>query len=311
MLTVTPSYYKTFCCIADACIHNCCIGWEIDIDKDTCARYQAEAGTFGDRLRTQIEGDDPPHFRLGDRERCPFLNERNLCDIILNLGEDALCTICTEHPRFHNELPGRIESGLGLCCEEAARLILGQTDPVALCISGTDEGIEDDILALRDEILIILQDRTLSIPDRIARMLARCDTDMPDTSIAQLAAFCLSLEQLDEAWTSLLTRLQTHPPVNTASFDRHMVSRQTEYEQFLVYLVYRHMANAPDEREAAARACFAAFGYRLLHDLGAMLYAEQGDFTFANQTELARLFSAEIEYAQENTDAVLDMLYTE
>ena len=27
---------------------------------------------------------------------------RRLCRIILNLGEDALCDICREHPRFYN-----------------------------------------------------------------------------------------------------------------------------------------------------------------------------------------------------------------
>ena len=131
MLHIVPDYYKEFRSIAGACRHSCCIGWEIDIDADSAARYAAAGGELGCRLQKHIDFTaDPPHFILGENERCPFLNSANLCDIYAQLGEQALCGICTDHPRFHNELPGRTETGLGLCCEEAARLILGRTAPV-------------------------------------------------------------------------------------------------------------------------------------------------------------------------------------
>ena len=35
MLTVYPDYYSAFRCIAGACKHSCCIGWEIDIDEES------------------------------------------------------------------------------------------------------------------------------------------------------------------------------------------------------------------------------------------------------------------------------------
>ena len=105
MLTVYPDYYPTFRCIAGACKHSCCIGWEIDIDEESLARYKAMPGPLGERLRNHISADDPPHFVLGEGERCPFLNERNLCDLILEGGEGLLCQICDDHPRFRNFLP--------------------------------------------------------------------------------------------------------------------------------------------------------------------------------------------------------------
>ena len=126
MVHVFPNYYKDFQCIGGSCKHNCCIGWEIDIDPDTLAFYDTVPGEFGTRLKACISHDGAPHFRLDTKDRCPFLNQRNLCDIILTLGEEHICGICTDHPRFRNELPGRIETWLGLCCEEAARLILSQ-----------------------------------------------------------------------------------------------------------------------------------------------------------------------------------------
>ena len=114
MKLIAPDYFEKFVCIADRCKHSCCIGWEIDIDEETLADYQSVEGEFGERLREGIEVKDGcACFRLGNDERCPFLNENGLCDIILNLGEDRLSQICTDHPRFCSFWSDRTEIGLG------------------------------------------------------------------------------------------------------------------------------------------------------------------------------------------------------
>ena len=309
MQQVFPDYYKEFKCIGGVCAHNCCIGWEIDIDPDTAAFYRTVSGEMGLRLKENIAWDgEEPHFILGEKERCPFLNRDNLCDIILDLGEEYICGICTDHPRFRNELPGRMETGIGLCCEEAGRLILGKTTPMRLEISGEAEE-EDEIVALRDRVLVILQDRRLSIPDRVQEMLAFCGTVLPDMSMDQWGQQLLELERLDESWTEMLVKLRDQwERADFAGFDANMARRQTEYEQLLAYFVYRHLANAVDEVDFAARAAFAVLGYEVLHVLGAIIWTETGEFTFARQVELARLFSSEIEYSDENLDIILDKL---
>ena len=124
MQSVVPQYYKEFNCVASKCKHNCCIGWEIDIDSSTYNYYKSIDGEFGEKLKNSIAETDCPHFINADNGRCPHLNQNNLCDIILTLGEEALCEICTLHPRFINYFESRQEMGLGLCCEEAARIIL-------------------------------------------------------------------------------------------------------------------------------------------------------------------------------------------
>jgi len=308
MQTVFPNYYKRFQCIQGACRHNCCIGWEIDIDPETLAYYDSLSGEIGRRLRDTIARDGDPHFVLAANDRCPFLNDRNLCDLILTLGEEHICGICTDHPRFRNELPGRLETGLGLCCEEAGRLILGQSEPAVLEVSGTAEE-EDEIVALRDRVISLLQDRRWSIFERANAMLSLCGAALPSRSFADWAEFLLSLERLDEEWTALLSDLRDQGDrVDTADFDRYMAGRQTEYEQFLVYLVYRHLANAFDGIDLAARASFAALGLRLLHRMGAIQFQKEGSFPFEQQVELARLFSSELEYSEDNLAALLDEL---
>ena len=80
MNLVMPDYFEQFNCIADRCKHNCCIGWEIDIDDDTLEKYACVSGELGHRLKTNISLDENAHFVLSN-ERCPFLNECGLCDM--------------------------------------------------------------------------------------------------------------------------------------------------------------------------------------------------------------------------------------
>ncbi len=308
MLQVFPDYYPSFQCVGGVCKHNCCIGWEIDIDPDTLAYYDTVTGPLGERLKDNISRSDTPHFILGEHERCPFLNQDNLCDLILALGEEHICGICTDHPRFRNELPGRLEIGLGLCCEEAARLILTQTEPVKLVCSGEDN-TEDEIIALRDQVIDVLQDRDFPIEERVEHMLWLCGGELPERSIQEWIDLLLSLERLDDSWTHLLNKLSAkYDCTDHAGFDRYMAQRQTEYEQFLVYLVYRHMANSCSGMDLAARACFAAFACRLIRSMGAVLWTEQGSFSLQDQIELVRLFSSEIEYSDEHLYILFDEL---
>ena len=129
MKTYAPNYYEKFRCIAGECRHSCCIGWDVYIDDDTLEKYASMGGELGKRVRSSLcEKDDGACFAMCADGRCPFLNERGLCDIILEKGEESISEICTEHPRFYNFFSDRTEVGLGLSCEEAARIILSQKE---------------------------------------------------------------------------------------------------------------------------------------------------------------------------------------
>ena len=132
MKVFVPDYYAGFRCIAGACRHSCGVGWESDVDSETLKRYRTMKGPLGAKLKRCIDPDPEPHFVLSAEERCPFLTDQNLCEILLRAGEDALCQICADHPRFRNYWSDRIEMGLGMACEEAARLILTSPHPLRL-----------------------------------------------------------------------------------------------------------------------------------------------------------------------------------
>lgn len=307
-----PNYYSEFACIKGDCRHSCCVGWEIDVDDETLQEYEMLDGTFGDRLRAAISYEGDPHFRLDAKERCPFLNVEGLCDVILTLGEDRLCDICREHPRFHNELPTRTESGLGLCCEAAARLILSMKEPMVLISDSKTDGMPeetDKILTLRDAVLHILQNRAKSISERISEMLHRCGAVFPKKTPAEWAALFLSLERLDDAWTLCLKTLsEMGEEPDFADLDACVPSAEQEREQLLVYFVYRYMANAADREDAAKIAAFAVAGDHLIRLIGASVLRKTGNLDFFARVELVRMFSCEIEYCEENVEAIKKFL---
>ena len=300
--TFVPDYYPEFSCIAGACRHSCCIGWEIDIDEDTREYYRTVSGEIGKRLAENIaDGEDGSCFRLGESERCPFLNRDNLCDLILTLGEDSLCQICDDHPRFVNFFTDRQETGLGLCCEAAGKLILMKKTPTQLICTGEipSENIPDEeetgLLALRGELIAIAQDRSLSLTARIDEIFARSGLN-PDRSFARWAEYLKTLERLDETWTDRLNELSAAPEAGlSAGWD-------IPFEQLLVYLLLRHLPGALDDGELPARIAFAA----LMTALMRALFAAQPVQDEETLIELARLFSSEIEYSDENIGAILE-----
>ncbi len=305
MEKVFPDYYKEFECIKGECRHSCCIGWEIDIDKDTAERYKNEDGEFGKRLHDNISEGEAPHFILGENERCPFLNEKGLCDIIINLGEDKLCSICDLHPRFVNELPGRVETGLGLCCEAAARLILGRDEPMKL--EGAEKECEDEIINLRDKTIKLLQNRNKDVFGRFRDVFELMNIEAPEFDFHGWAVILLSLERLDEKWSQTLSFASDNfKNADFKGFDIYVKDREHELEQLAVYFIYRHFANAPDKNEAAVRAFFAFASCMTVYAIGAVCYTKQGKFIFEDICETARLYSSEIEYSEDNLYALFD-----
>ena len=311
MRIYAPNYYSRFHCIANQCQHSCCIGWEIDIDAASLARYQRAGGPLGKKLRQNIVADDCPHFKLDANERCPFLTDSNLCQLILTYGEASLCQICTDHPRFRSFFTGRTELGLGLCCEAAGALILQSAEPFALDLvqaEGAEQPLsawESAVLQSRSRAIALVQNRSLPVWARLNQLEAAFSVVLPHISNARWAALLLSLEQLDAAWGEELEQLQRRPeqPLGPLGPDLEIA-----FEQLAVYFLYRHLGGSEDEADLKSRIGFALFSCRFLAAL-LQLPGQADSACLPRLIELARLYSCEIEYSEENTQAILDLLW--
>ncbi len=173
-----PTCWKPFQCTASQCGDNCCIGWEIDIDPNSYARYQAVSGAFGDTLRANIQSGETPCFKMIG-ERCAMLDGENLCQIYRRWGKEGLCQICRDHPLFTDTFGTRRQTGLGLCCEEAARLLFTDRKPLTLYAADTSEPRPEEVetilvermTAVRDRLFALLHDRTVPINLRLCQVL--------------------------------------------------------------------------------------------------------------------------------------------
>lgn len=173
MKLYVPHYYKDFKCIASECKDNCCYGgWEIDIDDETAKYYMNLEGEFGDRLRNNIDCTDEYCFKLEDGH-CPFLDDHNLCQIYQNLGEDKMGVVCTQFPRYSEYYGAIKETGIGLACEEAQRIIFEDKEPFHLVEMEIDEEPVDDpeydkkladsLFLVRNKIFGLIEDTNISI----------------------------------------------------------------------------------------------------------------------------------------------------
>lgn len=299
-----PDYYADFKCINRLCRHSCCIGWEIDIDPESLERYRRAEGALGEKLRNSIaENEDGASFILGEDERCPFLNGDGLCELILGWGEDSLCEICTDHPRYRNYLSDtRLEMGLGLCCEEAARIVVNKESVTRLVPLQEEaalhaDGEEKDFLAVRETVLSIVQNRSLPLSERFDSVLAFLNTELPELSGREWKDFLLSLERLDPEWEETVCALESD------DFCTLPEGFDIPLEQLAVYFILRHTPESVYDGRFAGRTAFSLLSVTLI----AAISARSGGSLEA-LAEIARAYSAEIEYSDENTEAFLTLI---
>ncbi|MBQ9760594.1 MAG: flagellin lysine-N-methylase [Clostridia bacterium] len=293
MKLFSPKYYKQFTCIADKCKHSCCIGWEIDVDDATLEAYQACTHCYGNEIRESIEHEETPHFRLAEGERCPHLNEKGLCKIILSLGEGYLCDLCREQPRFYHDTVRGKEVGLGMACEEASRLILNSDDYREMTVVDTleddEKKVEFDAVAHRERIFDLLSDRSIPYAARLQQIQDAYDVSLSIRTDEEWRALLEELEYLDDAHRSLFSCYSSK--MDTSK------THENRLERAFAYFVYRHCSSACDEGELRAALGFALFCERLLASLAQKATEE-------DLIELARIVSEELEYSEENTDAI-------
>jgi len=289
MKLYAPKYYKDFVCIADKCRHSCCIGWEIDIDDKTAKKYAAFKDGYGKIIKESVDFEDTPHFKLKANDRCPHLADSGLCNIILNLGDSCLCDICREHPRFYNYTSRGKEVGLGMSCEEAARIILNSdeySDMIELGeVNGEPEAAEINAVPLREKIYSLLSDTSVTYTEKLQTIYDAFGVSPSVHTDVEWREMLGSLEYLDEAHKELFAKYSSD--ISTPECLEKPLTRA------LAYFIYRHTSEAYDEADFIASLGFCLFTERLLASIAS-----------DNIAEAARIISEELEYSEDNTEAI-------
>ena len=287
MITILPDFYDRFQCKAGNCLHSCCKGWEIDIDEATAQRYSEDRTPFGEELRKHIQtSEEGASFILTEDERCPFLQENGLCRLILAKGEDILCDICTNHPRFFTYL-GKLElAGVGLCCEEACSLLLSSGEELRFC---TEDGERFFTLA---ELL-----EEFGIPFAPEELVFSPET--AENAFDSVMAIMRETEPIKEAWTEGLKSLErSRSDILSRISARYFEYPEEAFNRIYQMLLYRQLEML--ETEPMGRICeFAHINTQFIF----YAYMQTGDLA-----ESLRSWSEQIEYDTDNVEIVYEKI---
>ncbi|MCC6177575.1 MAG: flagellin lysine-N-methylase [Chloroflexi bacterium] len=194
-------YLTRFACIGPACEDHCCGGWQgIDVDAPTLAAYHAvQHPTLGPALHELVVVNDDPWTSPDEAATipvppggaCPFLTGARLCAIQDALGERLLPVSCDTFPRQATLVGDAIDVAGRLACPEVARLVLLADDALAIEAIQPDRRLTERARfwveapwsdapppddprhhyhLVRAQIIALLQQRQLSLPERMARL---------------------------------------------------------------------------------------------------------------------------------------------
>ena len=357
----TPNYYESFKCIASKCKDSCCsAGWEIDIDDKTVEFYKNVTGEFGEKIKKKIEFNPPAHFKIN--KDCPFLNENKLCDIYINLGEENLCQICKDHPRYYEWFENVKEAGIGLCCEEAARIILSQKDnfsliekeftPTKTDIENSeykyDNEIYDYLLHSREKIINYIDYSSLPLDVSLRNILwysyilqqnldnflldddeiidisndrkndsntansKNIDETNTATIISEMFEFYKALEPNDEKWPEYLEQCaKTFQSTKHQLQDFENANPNVELylKNIAIYFIWRYFLKGVFDEEIFSKIKLMYISIFIIKIMFFCEWIKKGSLTLEDCIDIVKKYSEEIEYCEENLDALADASY--
>lgn len=235
-----PTYMKTFNCIGSACEDSCCVGWKVTLDKDTYKKYKnIKEPVLTAKLKNSmkrnkdVEARDNYYasFVMGEKGRCPMLEESGLCAIQASVGEEMLSRTCSTYPRVINKVGDSLEMSAKLSCPEIARLALLNSEGIDFEYTNiafknnwgqmgwmnTSESANGEYLFwdLRMFAIEILQNRNLHLNDRmillgliIDKVQQAIDRNDYDDIPSIIKAYKNKMQ--DESFTSSLSRIQVN-----------------------------------------------------------------------------------------------------
>lgn len=334
MLLEFPDYYESFHCIGGSCPDTCCAGWEVDVDAESGDYYETVPGKFGDRLRRQLvsEGEERC-FPLTKDRRCPFLNQENLCEIYIELGEEALCQVCTEYPRYFMEAGQYRQIDMSLSCMELSRIFFSGEGAIRYLraedsfdgetLSPEEEQKLAELLSLRNACIALLQESAEagesgdSFWGSLTEMLSAVFSERPEEWEGTAEAFCSTafsdlpqrfhrLETLDERWTDFtatLDEILSRESMETLTAEFRLAFR-TEYgrcfRRLAAYFLFRYCIDCFYGDSMADILRLLLRSLCTIELMAAVRLRQQGSYRLSDIIDTAHLFSKEVEHAEDN-----------
>lgn len=315
MIITYPDYFNEFKCIASDCNDTCCVNWQVVIDEASAQVYETLKGNFATKLRSVITKDqDGDVVFINTNNRCPFLNENNLCDIHSNLGEEYLCYTCKMYPRFEETFGGQKEMGLSLSCPVANALIL--KDHNLILTSDFNEELPEINNLNAEEFMALksLRNKALNHIKSNLPIKSKCNNLiwmsfklkelLSKEKFNEIENISLNISDLELKFDfSVFENLEYLTPKGEMCLKQINSVKELkiteDYKNILYYFVYRYFLKSIYTGDTFQSLMFAVFSIQAISKLELIL---------GSLEEASRLYSKEIEHSQNNINSIEEYL---
>lgn len=303
MKIVKPTFYKTFKCIAGDCPDSCCQGWEVDADSDSLEYYKTLDNSLEikKRIDSVLSKDefDNTIFTLAPKKRCPFLNDKNLCDMHIAIGGEHTPYTCRTFPRFIYDFGGTREIGISFSCPVASDMMYNtesfdfETEVNSDLPTLNDIDAEKYFLLYkgRAEAYKIAKDKNKSIRERL--------NDLLDLGVLlQEKLFPYDEGGDDIAFFDVFKNPELINPEwkeKVENFSLKQVSDTQSNENILMYFLYKYLMQAVYDYDALSKIKMAVLGVLI-------------NTYFGEDSWTVHLWSKETEHSQYNMDRYKKLL---
>ncbi len=335
MKIIQPDYYKDFKCIADKCEDTCCAGWEVDVDDEKYHFYKTVGGALGKRLKEVMQPKKKGEgcsFKLKENKRCPFLNDSNLCDIITELGEEAICETCTDYPRFIRDYGQTREIGLVPSCFTAAQLmakkkklsqiVATQDDDLKIELNDIDAELFFELKDLRSKIFLILADTKKTTEAKLIKALdlaVEYEKELGESMDAgalyrgkkdPVKMFFKpfeGMETVNPKWLEYVDETHEHEisREDHIRLYRKIPQLSRALEELAFYYFYRYILEAVYDSKILTAAKTAVAAFLCCRQICIMEYMSTGKLSTDDMAEIFHVYSRHVEHSVTNWDGYL------
>ena len=280
MKIVKPKYFNSFKCIAGRCPDTCCAGWDVEIDDASAGKYKSETGCLKQYFDKHLTTDEDGYIFSLVNDRCEIR-----------------------------------ETGLGLGCPEAARILLSPETDVELdrTVKSPDR-IYNLLTEKREEFFTILDNKNFDLKMKLSAVLfsaAEFQSDIDkvdmlggDSSVefSECINVLKKMEYISDKRKERLISLSEEKAIyhNSEKFAGDIV-------RLFKYYLMRYMMTACFDLDLLTKVKYGIFACIITE----RLYDSVPEPSFDERVRILCGYSKEVEYSQINLDILDDAMYND
>lgn len=94
------------------------------------------------------------------------------------------------------------------------------------------------------------------------------------------------------------------------SFDEYYIEKEYQFEQILIYYIFRYFMKSVFDYDVIAKIKFALISFIIIKELSVIRYLENKEFLYEDIVNIAHIYSKDIEHLEENIEVLEELFET-